>query len=62
MSTFIGAEAHRILRLRYCDGLTQEEIAPLVGFSQEKVSRIIRAAKAKARSRPDLIRDPETII
>ena len=38
-----------ILRLRYYHGLTQSDIAPIIGRSQMQVSRIERAALARLR-------------
>ncbi|MCZ4492152.1 MAG: SigB/SigF/SigG family polymerase sigma factor, partial [Conexibacter sp.] len=37
----------RVLRLRFEEDLTQEQIGALVGVSQMQVSRIIRGAVAK---------------
>src|SRR5919197_6391810 len=45
----------RVLRLRFEEDLTQEQIGRIVGVSQMQVSRIIRGAVAKlaaARSEP----------
>jgi RNA polymerase sigma factor (sigma-70 family) len=38
-----------VLRLRYYHGLTQSDVAPIIGRSQMQVSRIERAALAKLR-------------
>jgi RNA polymerase sigma-B factor len=38
----LGAREREIVRLRYCEGLTQREIARAVGVSQMHVSRLIR--------------------
>lgn len=38
-----------VLKLRYYHGLTQSDVAPIIGRSQMQVSRIERAALAKLR-------------
>jgi RNA polymerase sigma-B factor len=43
----LDARERRVLRLRFEEDLTQEQIGRLVGVSQMQVSRIIRAAVAK---------------
>jgi RNA polymerase sigma-B factor len=51
----LDARERRVLRLRFEDDLTQEQIGRLVGVSQMQVSRIIRAAITKlaaARAEP----------
>jgi RNA polymerase sigma-B factor len=40
-----------IVRLRYCDGLTQREIAECMGISQMHVSRLIRRTVEQLRER-----------
>ena len=40
-----------ILRLRFYEGLTQSQIAQQVGISQMHVSRLIRRALEKVRTR-----------
>jgi RNA polymerase sigma-B factor len=42
----------RVLRLRFEEDLTQEQIGQMVGVSQMQVSRIIRGAVAKLSAAP----------
>lgn len=51
----LGERDRRIVELRFLDGLTQSEIAALVGVSQVQVSRLLRTALDRLR-RP-LLRD-----
>jgi RNA polymerase sigma-B factor len=43
--------AREIVRLRFCEGLTQREIADRIGISQMHVSRLIRRAVEQLRQR-----------
>jgi RNA polymerase sigma-B factor len=43
----LPARDRRIVELRYMSGLTQSQIATLVGVSQVQVSRLLRASLAK---------------
>jgi RNA polymerase sigma-B factor len=45
----LPARERRIVELRYMGGLTQSQIADLVGVSQVQVSRLLRASLAKLR-------------
>ena len=45
----LPANERRIVELRYMGGLTQSQIADLVGVSQVQVSRLLRASLAKLR-------------
>jgi RNA polymerase sigma-B factor len=45
----LPARERRIVELRYLGGLTQSQIADLVGVSQVQVSRLLRASLAKLR-------------
>jgi RNA polymerase sigma-B factor len=45
----LGAREREILRLRFCEGLTQREIARAVGVSQMHVSRLIQRSIARMR-------------
>jgi RNA polymerase sigma factor (sigma-70 family) len=45
----LPARERVVLRLRYHHGLTQSDIAPILGRSQMQVSRIERAGLAKLR-------------
>jgi RNA polymerase sigma-B factor len=53
----LGDRERRIVELRYFEGLTQAEIAALMGLSQVHVSRLLRssldAARAAVAARPD---------
>jgi RNA polymerase sigma-B factor len=45
----LDARAREIVRLRFCEGLTQREIADRIGISQMHVSRLIRRAVEQLR-------------
>ncbi len=45
----LGAREREIVRLRFCEGLTQREIARAVGVSQMHVSRLIQRSIATMR-------------
>jgi RNA polymerase sigma-B factor len=45
----LPARERRIVELRFMGGLTQSQIADLVGVSQVQVSRLLRASLAKLR-------------
>lgn len=43
----LAPRERRIIELRYMDGLTQSQIAEIVGVSQVQISRLLRASLAK---------------
>ena len=45
----LGARERSILRMRFVDNLTQEQIADRLGVSQMQVSRLLTAILAKLR-------------
>jgi RNA polymerase sigma-B factor len=47
----LGERERRIVRLRFAEGLTQEEIGRQVGVSQVQVSRLLRSSLDALRSR-----------
>jgi RNA polymerase sigma-B factor len=47
----LGGREREIVRLRFCEGLTQREIADRIGISQMHVSRLIRRAVEQLRER-----------
>ncbi|MGH9111613.1 MAG: sigma-70 family RNA polymerase sigma factor, partial [Acidimicrobiales bacterium] len=49
----LPARERRIVELRYMSGLTQSQIATLVGVSQVQVSRLLRASLAKLKGALD---------
>jgi RNA polymerase sigma-B factor len=52
----LPARERRIVELRYMGGLTQSQIAELVGVSQVQVSRLLRASLARLG---DALADPD---
>ena len=46
----LPARERRIVELRYMGGLTQSQIAELVGVSQVQVSRLLRSSLARLKA------------
>ncbi|HEX6238172.1 MAG TPA: SigB/SigF/SigG family RNA polymerase sigma factor [Acidimicrobiales bacterium] len=58
--TRLAPRERRIVELRYISGLTQSQIAELVGVSQVQVSRLLRASLERMRSA--LVRSPDLTV
>jgi RNA polymerase sigma factor (sigma-70 family) len=57
MSSILSVREHRLLRLRFVDGLTQREAAVIVGKDQASICRMERAALQKLREAGNFVVD-----
>ncbi len=57
MKAILTEQQLTVLRLKYVDGLTQQEIAGMVGLDQSTVSRLIAAAMGRLREEKNIILD-----
>ena len=55
IETVLTPRQLRVVQLRYVEGMTQAEIAPVVGVSQQQVAKVLAGAIAELRRYPNLL-------